>query len=161
MKLTTYYCIEQPILTKRITRINIEWRIRNLPYPLETYAVSVDATRKTIIVRTTNKKYYKEIPMPELTRCNIVPEQDQLKLIHQHNTLIITVNENDCNINQIGIKIKMRMFSPFQYKKPELVAQMERETLRILQDVETEADDDIDNELMKRLLGTVGDAPSP
>lgn len=99
--------------------------------------------------------------MPELTRCNIVPEQDQLKLIHQHNTLIITVNENDCNINQIGIKIKMRMFSPFQYKKPELVAQMERETLRILQDVETEADDDIDNELMKRLLGTVGDAPSP
>lgn len=53
------------------------------------------------------------------------------------------------------------MFSHFQYKKPELVAQMERETLRILQDVETEADDDIDNELMKRLLGTVGDAPNP
>lgn len=108
MKLTTHYCIEQPILTKRITRINIEWRIRNLPYPLETYAVTVDATRKTIIVRTTNKKYYKEIPMPELTRCNIVPEQDHLKLMHQHNTLIITVNKSDWNINQIEIENKKR-----------------------------------------------------
>lgn len=49
----------------------------------------------------------------------------------------------------------------FQYKKPELVAQMERETLRILQDVETEADDDIDIDLMKKLLGTGADAPNP
>lgn len=85
--------MQQPILTKRITRINIEWRIRNLPYPLETYAVTVDATKKSIIVRTTNKKYFKEIPMPELTRCNIEPMQDQLKISHQHNTLIVTVRE--------------------------------------------------------------------
>lgn len=42
-----------------------------------------------------------------------------------------------------------------------MVAQMERETLRILQDVETEADDDIDIDLMKKLLGTGADAPNP
>lgn len=48
----------------------------------------------------------------------------------------------------------------FQYKKPELVAQMERETLRILQDVETEVDDDTDIDLMKQLLGSVANAPN-
>lgn len=79
------------MLTKRITRINIEWRIRNLPYVLETYAVTVDAEKKAIIIRTTNKKYYKEIPMQEMSRCNLVPQQDQLKISHQHNTLILTV----------------------------------------------------------------------
>lgn len=49
---------------------------------------------------------------------------------------------------------------PFQYKKPEVVAQMERETLRILQDVETEVDDDTDIDLMKQLLGGVANAPN-
>lgn len=38
---------------------------------------------------------------------------------------------------------------------------MERETLRILQDVETEADDDIDVDLMRQLLGATTDAPNP
>lgn len=153
-----FFCIsKQPILTKRITRINIEWRIRNLPYPLDTYAITVDAAKKSIVIRTTNKKYFKDIPVPELVRCNITPEQDQLKITHQHNTLIITVNhiyvKNIQNINHYSMIL--------QYKKPELVAQMERETLRILQDVETEADDDIDADLMKQLLvGAAGDAPN-
>lgn len=48
---------------------------------------------------------------------------------------------------------------PLQYKKPELLKDMERETLRILQDVETEVDDDNDLELLKKLLGS-GDAPT-
>lgn len=38
-----------------------------------------------------------------------------------------------------------------QYRKPELVLQMERETLKMLQDVETETDEDV--ELMKQLYG--------
>lgn len=32
------------------------WRIRNLPYPLDTYDVKVDTDNKHIIIRTTNKK---------------------------------------------------------------------------------------------------------
>lgn len=82
----------QPILTKRITRINIEWRIRNLPYPLEIYNVTIDSMKKSIIVRTTNKKYFKEIPIIELIRCNTEPNQNDLKIVHQHNTLIVTVS---------------------------------------------------------------------
>lgn len=81
----------QPILTKRLTRNNIEWRIRNLPYSLETYNVTADQTKKLIVVRTTNKKYFKEIQVPELSRCGLLPTQEHLSIAHQLNTLIITV----------------------------------------------------------------------
>lgn len=90
----TYFCMYlplQPILTKRLTRNNIEWRIRNLPYSLETYNVTADQTKKMIVVRTTNKKYFKEIPVPELSRCGLLPSQEHISIAHQLNTLIITV----------------------------------------------------------------------
>ncbi|XP_055307672.1 protein DPCD isoform X2 [Sitodiplosis mosellana] len=80
-----------PILTKRITRHNIEWRIRNLSYPIETYLIKVDNAKRSIVIRTTNKKYFKEIHVPELSRCNLLPQLDAMSIIHQHNTLIITV----------------------------------------------------------------------
>lgn len=83
----------QPILSKRITRNNIEWRIRNLPYPLEIYNVTADESKNAIVVRTTNKKYFKEIYVPELSRCGLLPSQDAITLAHQHNTLIISVSE--------------------------------------------------------------------
>ena len=35
------------------------WRIRNLPYPLETYAVTAEG--RDVVVRTSNKKYFKKI----------------------------------------------------------------------------------------------------
>ncbi|XP_031638844.1 protein DPCD [Contarinia nasturtii] len=105
-----------PILTKRITRHNIEWRIRNLPYPLENYLITADNIKRAIIIRTKNKKYFKEIQIPELSRCNIQIQQKAMSISHQHNTLIIT------------------------YRKPELVQQMEQDTLKMLQEVETEAE---------------------
>lgn len=81
----------QPFLTKRITRNNIEWRIRNLPFPIEVYSVSADKEKKAIVVRTTNKKYFKEIQVHELNRCGLLPEQQAITITHQHNTLIISV----------------------------------------------------------------------
>ncbi|XP_055845758.1 protein DPCD [Episyrphus balteatus] len=106
----------EPILSKRVTKHNIEWRIRNLPHPIETYQVTADETKRAIIVRTTNKKYYKTIEVPELERCSLLPEQDNISIHHQYNTLIIT------------------------YKKPQLLCEMEAQVLLILKDVETETD---------------------
>lgn len=116
----------QPSILKRITRKNIEWRIRNLPYPIDNYSVTADVTKKAIVVRTTNKKYYKVIEVPELNRCGLLPEQKFISLHHQYNTLIIT------------------------YQKPELLVEMEVETLKILKDVETENNMD---DLLQGLLG--------
>lgn len=83
----------QPFIVKRITKRNIEWRIRNLPYPLQVYSVTADTQSCSLIVRTTNKKYFKKIELPELERVNLLPEQDRIKFSHQFNTLIITVSE--------------------------------------------------------------------
>lgn len=86
--------ISEPVLTKRVTRLNMEWRIRNLPYPIEVYSVSpADQPKPAIIVRTTNKKFYKRIEVPELERCQLNVEQQHIVVQHQHNTLIITVTK--------------------------------------------------------------------
>lgn len=58
---------------------------------METYQVTVDSAKKSILVRTTNKKYFKEIHVPELSRCNLSPQQDAMSIMHKHNTLIISV----------------------------------------------------------------------
>lgn len=115
----------EPFVSKRLTKRNIEWRIRNLPYPIDVYSVQADAERKAIIVRTTNKKYYKIIEVPELERCNLLPVQDNLAVHHQYNTLIIT------------------------YRKPELVNDLDAQVLLLLKDVETETSMD---ELFQGLL---------
>ncbi|KAL5293260.1 DPCD family protein [Megaselia abdita] len=116
----------QPSIIKRLTRKNIEWRIRNLPYPIDNYSVTADVEKKALVVRTVNKKYYKVIEIPELIRCGLAPEQSLISLHHQYNTLIIT------------------------YKKPELLVEMEVETLKILKTVETETNMD---DLLQGLLG--------
>lgn len=46
----------QPIFTRKDTPQAFQWRIRNLPYPLPTYQVSIDDEKQQIVVRTTNKK---------------------------------------------------------------------------------------------------------
>uniref|UniRef100_A0A1B6KUG0 Protein DPCD n=1 Tax=Graphocephala atropunctata TaxID=36148 RepID=A0A1B6KUG0_9HEMI len=78
-----------PYVTRRITKTNLEWRIRNLPYPVETYSVTAERDGKCLIVRTANKKYYKKLPIPELERVNLEPVQDNISFSHKFNTLII------------------------------------------------------------------------
>ncbi|KAK0159811.1 hypothetical protein PV327_010884 [Microctonus hyperodae] len=78
-----------PFVTRRITRISLEWRIRNLPYSKDVYSVTAEDDG-TITVRTTNKKYYKKLSIPDLDRCGVKIEQERINFTHQHNTLIIT-----------------------------------------------------------------------
>lgn len=68
----------------------MEWRIRNLPYPISVYSVTAEDDG-TITIRTSNKKYFKKIKVPDLERINLKPEQDRIMYTHQYNTLIITV----------------------------------------------------------------------
>ncbi|XP_058832603.1 protein DPCD-like isoform X1 [Topomyia yanbarensis] len=120
----------EPFLSKRITRNAIEWRIRNLPYPLCTYTITCDGETRTITVRTSNKKYFKKIVIPEFQRCNFPPTQEDLTVRHQNQTLIIS------------------------YKKPPILIEMEKAVLVELQNVETIEYDNIKCEdLLKGLIG--------
>lgn len=62
-----------------------------MPYPIETYSVAACAEEKCIIVKTTNKKFYKKIPIPELERIDLKPTQANIEYSHKFNTLIILV----------------------------------------------------------------------
>lgn len=79
-------------MTKRLTKTGIEWRIRNLPYPLDNYIVSANPEGNSITVKTKNKKFFKNIPVPDLDRLGLKPEQSRIEIAHQFNTLIITVS---------------------------------------------------------------------
>ncbi|CAK1555398.1 unnamed protein product [Leptosia nina] len=94
---------DQPIVTRRNTRVNLEWRIRNLPYPIETYCIKANNEEKCVIISTTNKKYYKKLPIPELTRLGLNIEQANIQSSHKYNTLIV------------------------MYKKPQQLLDMEKE----------------------------------
>lgn len=91
----------QPVVSRRNTRINLEWRIRNLPYSIETYAVTVDNEKKCLVVRTTNKKYFKILRIPELDRLQLPPQQESVQFTHKFNTLVISVSNFD-NMKLLG-----------------------------------------------------------
>lgn len=75
-----------------MTKLCLEWRIRNLPYSKDIFTVHVNDKKNKIIVKTSNKKYYKEIDAPDLERINLKLEQDRLSFDHKFNTLIISAS---------------------------------------------------------------------
>ena len=89
--LTLIFMYFQPQCIRRDTRRAFQWRIRNLAYPLPTYIVKIENERE-IVVRTTNKKYFKKIQIPDLDRCRIPLDSENLAFAHANNTLIIQVS---------------------------------------------------------------------
>ncbi|XP_030848842.1 protein DPCD-like isoform X1 [Strongylocentrotus purpuratus] len=78
-----------PIFTRKDTRQAFQWRIRNLPYPIETYSLSVDQDTRCCIIRTSNKKYYKKFSIPDMDRAGLPLQQSDFSMAHSNNTLII------------------------------------------------------------------------
>jgi len=80
-----------------------EWRIRNLAYPKSTYSVTIDQEQRQIVVRTSNKKYFKRINIEDLDRMRLPIEESAMSWTHENSTLIIL------------------------YKKPSTIIQAERD----------------------------------
>ena len=79
-----------PALVRK-DRVNaFEWRIRNLPYPKPTYSVTVDSDAQQLVLRTTNKKYFKRITIDDLVRARLPLDDSLLTLTHENSTLIVT-----------------------------------------------------------------------
>ncbi|KAF5395327.1 hypothetical protein PHET_12389 [Paragonimus heterotremus] len=72
-----------------------QWRVRNMPYPLSVYSVQVDSNDNTLVLRTTNKKYYKKFDIPDMKRLNLPLSQDAITLNHANNTLLISYTKPD------------------------------------------------------------------
>ena len=74
---------------RKDTKQQFEWRIRNLPYPKETYLVEADIAKQQIVLKTTNKKYYKRIDIPDLRRVKMELEESSITWKYQNQTVII------------------------------------------------------------------------
>ncbi len=59
---------DNPICVRRDTRRQFQWRIRNISFPLEVYQVTVVPEEHTVIIRTSNKKWYKKLLVPDTQR---------------------------------------------------------------------------------------------
>ncbi|KAK3589438.1 hypothetical protein CHS0354_020773 [Potamilus streckersoni] len=79
-----------PIFIRKDTKTAFQWRVRNLPYPKETYILSIDDDQQNIIIRTTNKKYYKKFGIPDMNRIQLALEPQNLSFAYANNTLIVS-----------------------------------------------------------------------
>ncbi|KAG5475128.1 hypothetical protein CUR178_04579 [Leishmania enriettii] len=82
-----------PVVVRQDTKESYVVRIRNLPYPRDVFSVAVereggDSIGK-IVVRTSNKKYFKRLDIPDLERARVPLESAHLSYYVQHQTLII------------------------------------------------------------------------
>lgn len=92
-----------PVFLRQDSPSHFQWRVRNIPYERSVYRLSIDPKRQQIVLRTTNKKYFKRIDVPEMKALDMKLRDDPqvLTYTHQSNTLVI------------------------QYKKPKAILQAE------------------------------------
>ncbi|XP_072513509.1 protein DPCD [Salminus brasiliensis] len=112
--------ISNPVFMRKDTKASFQWRVRNIPYPLDTYSISVEPSERCCIIRTTNKKYFKKFSIPDLDRCQLPLESAALSFSHANNTLIIS------------------------YKKPREVLTLEQELMRELKKLKGTNEGDVD-----------------
>jgi protein DPCD len=79
-----------PIYTRLDTKEMFQWRIRNLPYDADVFSVTIEQEKNEIVVRTSNKKYFKRIQIPEMSKIGMKLVEKELSWKHQHNTLVIS-----------------------------------------------------------------------
>ncbi|CAN9509938.1 unnamed protein product [Ophioblennius macclurei] len=109
-----------PIFLRRDTKTSFQWRIRNLSYPGDVFSVSVEPSERCIVIRTSNKKYYKKFSVPDLDRSQLPLDGAALSFAHANNTLIVS------------------------YKKPKEILGQEQELLRELKKLKGTAEGDAD-----------------
>ena len=84
-----------PIFLRKDSETHFEWRIRNLPYPKEVYSVEIDHNKQEIVLRTTNKKYYKRFEIADMKRIGLKLEDQYVAWKYQNNTVIIGYEKPD------------------------------------------------------------------
>ncbi|KAJ3102718.1 hypothetical protein HDU97_000331 [Phlyctochytrium planicorne] len=80
---------QNPQLSRKDSKNEFIFRIRNLPYPKPTYSVTIEDRK--IVVRTSNKKYFTKISITDLDRLTPPHPLEPRLLSYDHgaNTLVI------------------------------------------------------------------------
>jgi len=111
---------QNPIFIRKDTRDVFQWRVRNLPYPSDVYSVTIDHQERKVVIRTSNKKYFKRFDIPELDRLKLPLLDAALTWTHANNTLVVS------------------------YAKPAQVLEAEKRELDETRKLRTQEDGDVD-----------------
>ncbi|XP_036070592.1 protein DPCD-like [Oryzias melastigma] len=78
-----------PVFMRKDTKTKFQWIIQNLAYQKELVSVFVEPAERSIVIKTSNKKYYKKFHIPDLDRCQLPLDSAALSFTHANNTLTI------------------------------------------------------------------------
>jgi len=67
------------------------FRVRNLPYPREVYQISLDEEKQQIVLRTSNKKYFKRFGIPALRRLELPLETNALTYDYDSSSKVLVM----------------------------------------------------------------------
>ncbi|KAL7404768.1 hypothetical protein ABVT39_018751 [Epinephelus coioides] len=109
-----------PVFMRKDTKSSFQWRIRNLPYPKDVFSVFAEPSERCIIIKTSNKKYYKKFSVADLDRSQLPLDNSALSFTHANNTLIVS------------------------YKKPKEILTLEQELLKELKKLKGTSEGDVD-----------------
>ncbi len=93
------------------SKLNFIFKVRNCPWPIKTYILEVDDNGKLVVLKTTNKKYYKRFPIPAMSRLNERLTKESFKMKHDEGKSELTISyEKPRAVLDDDIKeIKLRM----------------------------------------------------
>lgn len=81
-----------PTWCQRDSTTAFVFEVGNIPYPIETYAVTVDVEKNELVLRTSNKKFFRRWMIGQLRRRSIALDEKLLSLSHDGtSTLTILV----------------------------------------------------------------------
>ncbi|XP_054636161.1 protein DPCD isoform X2 [Dunckerocampus dactyliophorus] len=109
-----------PVFLRKDTKTSFQWRIRNLPHPKDVFDVSVQPSERCIVIKTSNKKYYKKFAIPDLDRSQLPLDSSALSFTHANNTLIVS------------------------YKKPKEILTLEQNLMKELKKLKGTGEGDVD-----------------
>ena len=78
------------------------------------YTIEIDHNKQEIVIKTSNKKYYKRFDIPDLKRLGIKLDESNVAWKYQHNTLIIGYD-------------KPEKFLELEKKKQQEIAQLSKQ----------------------------------
>lgn len=77
-----------------------EFIVTNIPYPKDIYSITVDDDKQELILRTSNKKFFKRWKIAALVRRNIMLEPERINFSHHDTTLTIQYRKPDSVIRE-------------------------------------------------------------
>jgi hypothetical protein len=71
------------------------WRVRNVPYPSDVFDVSVDAAAREVVVRTSNRKFFKRLRLHEMDAAELPLSPAAMTWHHSGGTLVVSYRKPD------------------------------------------------------------------